>query len=1014
MSMRISARSGGRVPLAAFFVIFTASGFSGLIYESIWSHYLKLLLGHAAHAQTLVLAIFMGGMAIGAWFAGRRSGGWANLLLGYAIVEAAIGLCALVFHPGFKALIQFLHTSVAPALGSPAAIDTAKWSLAALSILPQSVLLGMTFPLMTAGILRRYPQSPGRSLATLYFCNSLGAAAGVLASGFWLIAEFGLPGTIITAGAINLLLAGTVWGLARDGEPVPLAAAGSASAPAHPQRDPAWAALLIVALGTGLASFIYELGWIRMLSMVLGAATHAFELMLSAFILGLALGGWWIRSRIDRLADAPAFLGAVQIVMGLCALASLALYDQAFTAMRWLLQALARSEDGYTLFMLGSHGLALFIMLPATFCAGMTLPLITHVLLRRGAGERAIGAVYAANTVGAILGVAFMVHVGMPLLGLRNAMTAGAVLDLGLGLAILGAARGPRRLPRLALGTGVAAAAVGAVVFLVELDPYRMASGVYRYGRASLPADNRIVYHRDGKTATVNLIATPEGTLSITTNGKPDAAINMAPQAEAAADEPTMVLAAAIPLALRPQARTVANIGMGSGLTTSTLLASPRLELVDTIEIEAAMVEAAQGFRPRVDRAYDDPRSRIHIDDAKTFFVTRRQRYDIIVSEPSNPWVSGVASLFSREFYDLVTDHLAADGVLVQWMQAYEIDLELIASVISALGEHFEHYVIYHTDNSNILIVAANGADLERTDAGIFAEPALAAELARVGIRNLDDLRMHRLADRRTLEPLFSTYGVPANSDYFPFVDQRAARARYMGRDALALVSLADAPLPLLAMLDAHRGPPPARPTPRRYNLQVDARERAQRLFAALIGDGPRALAAVPPALLAQAALLAGDDLDCSEGGRAEAWMQALFRIANVTAAHLTDAEARALWSHLRRAPCMADLAPVQRQWFDLLTATGLQQAAAMQRAAGALLAADEATDDEQHGYLLASAMLGALAQARPDEALAIWRRFGAPRWQPNSVNIFLRLLIARAVQDVALDGGPGVAQARP
>src|SRR5262245_6360083 len=288
-----------RVPRSVFFLLFTVSGFAGLIYESIWSHYLKLFLGHAAYAQTLVLALFMGGMAIGSWLCSRWSQGWKNLLRGYAIAEALIGLAAILFHPVFVAATDLAYTSILPALGGEIPATLFKWSLAGALILPQSVLLGMTFPLMSAGLIRRYPGAPGESLAMLYFTNSFGAAIGVLASGFVLIEALGLPGTVQFAGVLNVALATAVWLLARDPEP----AAAAPAAPGDRRGAQPGRLFLAVALLTGAASFVFEIGWIRMLSLVLGSSTHSFELMLSAFILGIACGGYWVRRRIDSIAD---------------------------------------------------------------------------------------------------------------------------------------------------------------------------------------------------------------------------------------------------------------------------------------------------------------------------------------------------------------------------------------------------------------------------------------------------------------------------------------------------------------------------------------------------------------------------------------------------------------------------------------------------------------------------------------------------------------------------------------
>ena len=200
------------------FALFTLSGFTGLIYESIWSHYLRLFLGSAAFAQSFVLAAFMGGLAIGAWIASRWSRSIGNLLAVYGWIEAGIGLAALVFHELFAALTHLSLDHVIPALGSPLSVEIYKYTVCGMLIVPQTVLLGMTFPLMSGGFVRRFPDRPGAALAVLYFANSLGGAIGVLTSGFVLVRLLGLPYTMAVAGAMHLGLAGLGWGLA-DGAP---------------------------------------------------------------------------------------------------------------------------------------------------------------------------------------------------------------------------------------------------------------------------------------------------------------------------------------------------------------------------------------------------------------------------------------------------------------------------------------------------------------------------------------------------------------------------------------------------------------------------------------------------------------------------------------------------------------------------------------------------------------------------------------------------------------------------
>ncbi len=681
-----------------------------------------------------------------------------------------------------------------PRLAGSGAAGAFKWTLSVVLVLPQSVLLGMTFPLMAAGVLRSFSDRPGRSLALLYFTNSLGAAAGVLVSGFVLIPLAGLPGTIRAAGLVNLAVAALVYRQSRGGA-APAPAAASAS------RDGALFAFLAVSLITGASSFIYEVSWIRMLSMVLGASTHSFELMLSAFILGLALGGLWIQRRIDGLQRPVRALALLQWAMGLFALATLLVYGQAFPVMAWLVQHLPRNDGGWALFNLSSNGIALAIMLPATFCAGTTLPLITHRLLQSGHGEASIGAVYAANTLGAIAAVFFSIHLGMPILGLKGLLILGAALDILVGVALLWSAASGFATRRWPLALGTAAVLAVALAGFVPLDPVQMASGVYSPGRSHASGKLESLFHRDGKTATVSVVRDEGGILSIRTNGKSDAALTPTLAEVPSPDEPTMVLLGALPMTLRPQARNVACIGFGAGLTTQTLLSNPTLERVDTIEIEPEMVRGAELFRPRNELAYTDPRSHVVIEDAKTFFSTQSRKYDLIISEPSNPWVSGVAGLFSDEFYRLMRPHLAPGGLFVQWLQLYELDVPLALSVLKALEANFDDYAVYAANDSDLIIAASNGGLVGQPDPSVLMVKDLATAMVRVGLRNLQDLELRRVGTRKSWEGLTRSVSMRMNSDYAPVLDEGAARARFLDLDARPLQDFEKSVFPAVELL---------------------------------------------------------------------------------------------------------------------------------------------------------------------------------------------------------------------
>jgi predicted membrane-bound spermidine synthase len=946
---------------AAFYALFTVSGFAGLIYESIWTHYLKLFLGHAAYAQSLVLVVFMGGMAAGAAWCGRFSERIAHPLAAYAVAEAVVGACALAFHPLFVAATDWSYASLLPTLQNESAALAAKLALSCALILPQSVLLGMTFPLMSAGLARAHPKAQGESIAMLYFTNSLGAAAGVLASGFLLIAWMGLPGTLRFAGVLNLLIAAAVWLLAR-----PLSGAERIRRAGEGSR-----LLLAVAFFTGLASFIYEIVWIRMLSLVLGASTHSFELMLSTFILGLALGGLAVRRRVDRTASPERLLAWVQVAMGLAALMTLPVYDFTFGLMEAMMKALARSAAGYVLFNVSGQAIAALVMLPAAFCAGMTLPLITTALLRRGAGEAAIGRVYAANTLGAIAGVLAAVHLGLPLIGLKGTLIAGCALDLSLGILLL-MVFGSERHWRLAAAGG--AAALLTVTLAVRLDANKMTAGVFRHGDLAASRAAEILYARDGKTATVHLVKYDQA-VSLRTNGKSDGSINLDPDGQRGTDEITMVLTGALPLALRPQLKTAAVIGIGTGLTTHTLLQSLDIERVETVEIEAAMAEASRGFMPRNSGAFADPRGTILIDDAKTFFSTRGRRYDLIVSEPSNPWVSGVSSLFTREFYRRIRTHLAPEGMLAQWIQLYEIDPSLVASVLQALGEEFAHYVVFAASDHDLLIIAADAPVPMPPQPEVFEHPGVAKELWTVHFFSAGDFDARYLGSRATLEPLVASYGMPANSDYAPVLDLNAARQRFMEKSATELVALLHADVPLLELLEPARSRRPVSPLYKGgYAFErVEATRLAWYARDFLVGGRRPAPEAVPTQLQKDLELVKLRLLECREPRELDVWLHSAIRVARAVNPYLAPDDAGAVWRDIARAPCFAALQEFQRRWLELFRAVAARDASRMASHASRLLEATPELGADAREYLVLAAMTGSVASGEKSAALALW-----------------------------------------
>jgi predicted membrane-bound spermidine synthase len=1006
-----------------YFALFFISGVSGLIYESIWSQYLKQFLGHAAYAQTLVLVIYMGGMALGAWLTSIWAVKIRNLLLGYAVVEIALALSAFIFHDVFVAYLNTSFDTVIPSLGSPLPISIYKWGTAALIILPQSMMLGATFPLMAGGILRRFPGLSGYKTSVIYFVNTFGASIGVLVSGFYLVKEWGLKGAIIAGGVIDLFVGVSILCLwlydrnalnkgaiktAADRKTPKKAkvAINSAVADEHgssphkvndtsntictniPTPDLAdrrnyYYPLLAIAGLTALSSFIYEIAWIRMLSLVLGSSTHSFELMLSAFILGLALGSFFIRNRLDNIKNAPRFLAIVQIIMGATAIATLFTYGNMFKIMSFAMTALNKTGEGYLLFNVISHVICMLIMLPSTICAGMVVPLIIHMLYRRGYGEQTIGKVYAVNTAGGILGVVIAVWVLMESVGLKYLIIVGGAIDLAIGLYVFHHFRESRgRLTRIVAVPACLAVLIAASVF-GKIDSVLISSGVFRFG--TIPTDRNIIAHVDGKTASITLLET-ENTISLTTNGKPDASVGIG--RHITTDEHTMALLGALPLAVL-EARTAAVIGLGAGMTTHYMLYDTMIERLDVIEIEPAMLSLAQMVGPKVANTFNDPRCRIYIEDAKTFFSSRSRSYDVIVSEPSNPWVSGVASLFSKEFFRHIRRYINDGGVLIQWFHLYETDITILASILKALHESFPIYDVYAV-GTDLLIVAAKdtAADIS-VKRDIFKIAPMAQSLAALGFADLDDFRLLRIANGTFLNPFINTYDAPPNSDFHSFVNIYSSKHRFMGRQIAELNQLRDFIVPIIKIIESDTGY--LRVSPDNRHAIHNARAMAREFKTNALTDTVKGFVPEPVHTLNYAS--AHPEKMTFPQIRAT-----ILKILETTLPHLSVGEMRELWDIIENMVSTRQLLESEARWMAYFKSLCYYDLPEMFRLSLELLPAEGTISNHpSNQMLLASMLAAAIAQSDTVDWMdvgRVWTRYAGNMNPPAPLRAAMALTV--------------------
>jgi spermidine synthase len=381
---------------------------------------------------------------------------------------------------------------------------------------------------------------------------------------------------------------------------------------------------------------------------------------------------------------------------------------------------------------------------------------------------------------------------------------------------------------------------------------------------------------------------------------------------------------------------------------------------------------------PRNSAAFADPRGAIVVDDAKSFFASAGRRYDLIVSEPSNPWVSGVSGLFTREFYRRIRAHLAPGGVLAQWMQLYEMDPALVASVMRALGEEFAHYAVFAPSDHDLLILAAATPLPLPARAEVFEHPGLAKELWTVHMLNGGDFDARYLGNRATLEPLFASYGMPANSDYAPVLDLNAARARFTEKDAGGIVGLLNLEVPVLELLEPSR----SRRAPNPLFRGAYAFERIENTRLAwyardfLVGRQVPSAEAIPTQLQKDLELVRLRLLECRQPRELDVWLHSALRVARALNPYLAPDDAGAVWARIAASPCYAWLQEFQRRWLELHRAVALRDAAKMAQLGTLLLDTQTELRSDAREFLLMAAMSGHIASGAGQRAQELWRTY--------------------------------------
>jgi spermidine synthase len=709
-----------RIPgLRAATALFFLSGATGLAYEVIWFRRFSHIWGASTLAMAAVVASFLLGLGVGAHFLGRVADRVRSPLKGYAICEAAIAVLALLI-PLECSLMSAVSGALYPALsGHPFLYTTVRFLLTFLVIGPPCILMGGTFPLLVRQFAGQGAVGP--TAGWLYAVNTGGAALGCYLAGFHLLPALGLSGTNVLAASLNGSIAIVAFVLARRLEQPGAAAVPVPSSEPTSGPAPRPGALYAAAALTGLSALLLQMVWTRQLCVMLGGSTYALTATLVVILLGIGLGSLLFHACVDRLPD-PARAAAWSLGLLVLSAGTTWLLVHPLTVAVGLSGPLRSLGLGNAAVCLAaSAGLELI----PSICMGFNFPLLVHLIRRRAddAG-RTVGTVYAWNTAGSILGAAATAPLGLALLGSARTLAVGLVLYTVAALLLL-PFRGRRNL--VALAGLVVLSVAGVYCGHRKLDPRVTDQGMFLYGYRE-PEQRKVLYFKEGAscnvTVTEHLIDR-----ALAVNGKVDATSE--------GDMDMQLGIAYLPRFLRPEAKNVLVIGYGSGTTSGASLLFPGTR-VTCCEIEPAVFGASSEFSRVNHTPEKNPNFTIVFDDGRSHLQGTRERYDLILSEPSNPWLAGVASLFTREFYAVCRKKLGERGILAQWIQLYSFSEAEYALVIRTVTASFRHAALLRISTGDTVLLASDSPILPDR-AAIDASQKLLDGLPAIR----DDLKKH-------------------------------------------------------------------------------------------------------------------------------------------------------------------------------------------------------------------------------------------------------------------------------
>lgn len=680
---------------------FFLSGATALVYQVLWARYLGLILGNTMYAISMVLAAFMAGLGLGTYLVGKLLERYSQPLSVYAILELGIGLWAL-FVPVLLDNVDHLHSIIHPVFEFSILLDAMlHFGLSSLVLLVPTILMGGSLPALTTCCTEGLPQLGGR-LSLLYALNTLGAALGTWWVGFYALPNLGMSTTNIIAALINIAIGITFLSpkLFTTKNPAKVIKSGRII----PDDKKTSYFLMGGICVAGFSAMIYEIAWTRTLILVLGSSTYAFSCILMVFLLGIALGSFIYNQLLKRITFGMAGFCLIQILIGAFSLISLPAFSL-LPRIYLILYNLLPSNISWAIQII-RFVIPMTILIIPTTLMGLVFPLAAKLYSQETEEVTVcVCQIYGFNTLGDVIGAFLTGFFFLSILGAQNTLKMAIIMNLLTGIVGIWLL-----LEKSKITQGLSMAAlfiIGLALLQPQWDKYLLNRGVSVYAKAinpMLPIENsskdEILYYKEGLNDVVSVYQDPEGQRALKINGKTDAS-------NSPIDMSTQLLLGYIPLFMHHNPQNAFVIGLGSGVTVRTLAQYDFIREVDCVEIEPAVVEAANYFNPENGNIFQNPKVNIIIEDARWYMRSKPKVYDLIVSEPSNPWIKGVGNLYTTDFYRSCLRQLTSGGIMCQWLQTYELSQETLKMAINSFRTVFPYCQLWFNPPSNAMILGS-------------------------------------------------------------------------------------------------------------------------------------------------------------------------------------------------------------------------------------------------------------------------------------------------------------------